>query len=57
MTSTIPQKFIKINMQETVKYQKKLKENRWKCYDVKIIKDSREAIDEVKKMIEKREIR
>ena len=44
-------------MQETVKYQKKLKENRWLGYNVKIIKDSREAIDEVKKMIEKKEIR
>lgn len=45
MTSIIPQKFIKINMQETVRYQKKLKENRWLGYNVKIIKDTQDAYE------------
>lgn len=47
MTSIIPQKFIKIDMRETIAHQKKLKQNRWIGYNVKIIKNSEEAMNAI----------
>lgn len=55
MTSIIPQKFIKINMQETVRYQRKLKENRWLGYNVKIIKDSQDAYEALYQIQERKD--
>ncbi len=54
MTSYITNSYIKINMQNTIKHQKEMKINRWHGYNVRIIKDNADAVEEIKKILEKR---
>jgi hypothetical protein len=54
MTSYIQNNLIKINMRETMNFQKSVKVNRWLGYNVRIIKDNNDALEELKKIMERK---
>lgn len=57
MTSPINENImIKINIRNTIKYQKKLKENRWNGYDIQILKDCKDTMQRLQEILLKRKI-
>jgi len=57
MTSPIRDNFfIKINLRDTMKQQKEMESNRWLGYNIKIIKDSKDAMQVLQEVLLRRKI-
>lgn len=56
ITSEIKEnQMIFINTKKTIEIQRKIKQERWRGYNVRIIKDSNEAVSHLSEIMKKRE--